>query len=98
MSKYNSINYIPSEGNLICEPLEGEASQHITIQDEGFEQKSKVLIVGKDTYHPNTNIPLKAPAMVGDEIIHSSVGWENFRIMGKKYRIVPFQKVLAIKK
>ena len=90
--------YTPNEGCLICEPLEGEDSQHITIQDEGFDQKSKVLSVGKDTYYPNTNIVLKSPAKVGDEIIHSSVGWENFRIMGKKYRIVPFQKVLAIKK
>ena len=98
MSKYNSINYIPSEGNLICEPLEGEASQHLTIQDEGFEQKSKVIAVGKDTYYPNTNITLKSPAKIGDEIIHSSLGWENIRILGKKYRVVPFQKVVAVKK
>ena len=94
----NKTQYTPAEGFLICEPIEGEASQHLTIQDEGFEQKSKVLAVGKDTYYPNTNISLKAPAKVGDEIIHSSIGWENFRILGQKYRIVPFQKVVAVKK
>lgn len=98
MSKNSLIGYEPAEGFLIVEPLEEETSRNFTIAEEGFDQKAICLKVGKDTYYPNTNIPYKAPCKAGDEIVHSSIGFENFRVAGKKYRLVHFSKVLAIKK
>lgn len=92
------IPYIPTAGYLLCEPLEdNETSSGVIIPEGGFDQLSKVLKVGDPNYLPNTEILLSSPAEKGDTILHSSVGFENFRHKGKKYRMVKFSNVLGVK-
>lgn len=95
-------DYIPSPGYLLTIPLEDEGietPEGFTIEGEDeMPQFAKVIAVGKETYNQYTDRIIKSPCKVGNIIIHSSHGWEHIKLKAKKYRIVPFNVVLMVKK
>ena len=98
MSKI-SLKYTPVPGYLLLEPLED--SQPGGWNVEGVEERpqiARVLRAGKSTWYENSDRVFHSPCKVGDVIIHSSVGFENITIEGKEYRMLPFSRVLMVKK
>ncbi len=97
MSKY-SLNFTPTPGYLLLEPLEGDQPEGYTVEGvDEMPQLAKVLAVGDSTYYPNTDIEYISPCKVGQKIIHSSAGYETVKIEGEEYRVVHFSKVLLVK-
>ena len=98
MIKKNQVNYILVPGFLLVEPTETDQPKgYSVITDDQKPQFGKVLKVGASTWYDYTDRIFKPPCKVGDEIIHSSVGFEIVKIEDKEYRLVPFIKVLMIK-
>lgn len=99
MSKKTQPKYALVAGYLLTEPLEVTKIGGIAIEDDQQRpQHAKVLKVGDATWHDNVDRVLESPCKVGDTIVHSSVGFENVTIEGKELRMVPFGKVLMVKK
>ena len=99
MAKYKSINFAPVQGYLLLEPLEDSQPEGWNV--EGVDERpqiARVLKVGEPTYYENSDRVFKSPCKVGDTIIHSSMGFENITIEGKEYRMLPFLRVLMVKK
>lgn len=83
-------------GYLLLEILDNEESEEIVtnIKDGDKPQRGKVLLVGSKTYY-STGQDMESPCGEGDIVVHSAFGYEDFRYKGKKYRLCPFNKVLA---
>lgn len=89
--------YTPTSGYLLVKPKKQSQSSGISITSDEWDQLGEVVAVGDPSYVYGTDILKEAPCRVGDEIFHSSTGYENVRMEGKQYRIVPFNKVLLVK-
>ena len=98
MAKLDRLDYFPVPGYLLCKPLETTKIGDIEISDDKqMPQLAKVISVGLPIQSDYTDRIIEATCRVGDIIIHSSGGFENIRIDGEEYRIIPFNKVLLIK-
>lgn len=98
MDKINP-NIKPSAGYLLTKSLEGEKIKGVDIvDDEEFPQFAEVLAVGESKFHTGTDKVYEAPCKVGDKIIHSSAGFENIKMGAEEYRMVPFERVLGVRK
>jgi co-chaperonin GroES (HSP10) len=84
-------------GYLLTVPDEDETTGNFVIPAaDKVPQTGKVLKVGGPGYHPSGKFTIPPPAKIGDRILHSGYGFENFYLNGILYRIVPFDKVLGI--
>ena len=98
MDKVNP-NIKPSLGYVLVEPLSPDQVEGIDIVDDSeLPQFAKVIAVGAEKYHEHIEKVFKPPCKVGDEIVHSGFGFGNIKIDGKEHRMMPFEKVLGIKK
>ncbi len=100
MSKKRQFDYTPVAGYLLLDPIEGDtSSSRIKIQDgDELPQRALVIAVGKPAYYAGTNNIFKSPCKVGDEVIHSGFGFEYVKVGGHKFRLCPFEKILAVGK
>ena len=98
MSKVTRINYIPVAGYILVEPLEETSVSGLNVVADEFPQLARVVKTGESTFNSYTDRLIKCPVKEGDIILHSSFGFEKVRHEGVEYRIVPFEKVLAIRK
>lgn len=84
---------LPAPSFLLVEPLDETTPFKRASKDE-ITKKATVLLVGGDSNrHGFTMI---SPAKVGDVILHTSFGYQDFEHEGKKYRVVRFDDVLMI--
>ena len=99
MVKISRIDFTPVAGYLLIKPLEDtQAIGGVEIHGgDDRPQFGKVLKVGLSTWYENSDRVLESPCNVGDTIVHSSVGFENVRIEGEEYRLLPFSRVLMVK-
>lgn len=87
---------IPCPGYVILEILEHEDSLGVTLAGvEKASQKGKVLKVGKHTYLESGQ-RIDCPVKVGDVVVHSGFGYEDFYMETKLYRVCPFNKILVV--
>lgn len=97
--KSRKVQYSPVRGFILVKPLQESAAKGWDAHtDDDIPHYAEVLAVGENTYFEHTGLLFKAPCKVGDTIIHSSIGFENIKIDGEEYRLVPFGKVLMVKK
>lgn len=96
MGKSTQLNYTPTPGYLIAEPLEVTRAKGWELDEDQTPQLAKVLKVGKDGRHVSGQNILP-PCKSGDTILHSFSGFEKVNIEDKEYRVVPFEKVLLVK-
>ena len=86
----------PAPGYVVLEILENEQPESLSIAGtEDIPQRGKVLRVGPSTYY-DTGEVFECPAEVGDVVVHSGHGFENFRVEGEQFRICPFNKILLV--
>lgn len=98
MSKLSSIAKIitPQKGYLLLEVLENEHPSTFQIADnDQIPQRGRVLVVGPSTWHEGVHERFESPAEVGDVVLHSGFGYEDFRMQGHIFRMCPFSKVIA---
>jgi co-chaperonin GroES (HSP10) len=97
MGKNNPDNIKVVKGYVLVAPIEDQSTESIIIEDaHATPQWGKVLKVGPKTWHEGIAKEYLPPCKVGDTIIHSSMGYEQFRIEGEPYRLVPFGRILAV--
>ena len=95
MTKIKSIH--PAPGYILLAPLEDEDSKDFVIADKDqTPQKGMVVSVGAPIYLQGTSILQSAPCGPDDEVIHSAFGFEKIKLDGNPYRLVPFDKIIAI--
>lgn len=92
------INYRPTAGYLLIEPLEKETktTSGIYLPDNSTEkpQTGKVIATGNKVYMDNHEV--ESPAKVGDIILYKKWGANEVKIDGKDYLFVKFDDVLAV--
>jgi co-chaperonin GroES (HSP10) len=97
----DKIDFLPTPGYLIVKPIENSQppTDIFIVDDKSFPQYAIVVEVGDaiPVHSGQQNTITIPPCDVGDEIFHSSAGFEKIRIKNNEYRIVPFDKVLAVK-
>lgn len=93
MSKITQFK--PVKGFLLTKPQQNEQSSSFEIYDKETPQRAKVLVVGDSTYHTSGQV-FESPCKPGDVIVHSAFGFEDIRSEGEHYRLIPFDKVLAV--
>lgn len=87
---------IPSNGYLILEILGNESPSGISLAGtQDIPQRGRVLAVGDPTFY-ETGVKWISPANVGDVVVHSGHGYEDYTVKGKKYRACPFSKVMVV--
>lgn len=93
------IQFTPVRGFVLVKPLSDEQPKQYIIEDSHeTPHEAEVVAVGEDTWYESIDREFKAPCKKGEKIVHSAFGFETIRIGGEEYRLVPFSKVLAIKK
>ena len=91
------LDFIPAEGYILVEPLDRTSGDYFQVYTEEFPQLARVLKIGPPTYNPYTDRVIYPACKAGDVILHSAGGFETLKFEGKEYRIVRFDKILAIK-
>ena len=87
----------PAKGYLLLEILENESPESIAMPaSDQVPQRGKVIAVGGATWYETIHEVFRSPAKVGQIVVHSGFGFENVRIRGDEYRLLPFGKVLGI--
>ena len=92
-------NITPTEGYILLEAIDDKTPNtgFLVVNDSSVRpQKATVLAVGGDTYYQGTAIKRQSPVNVGDIVMHSSYGYEAFKIDSKEYYICPFDKILGV--
>jgi len=93
-AEYTAIK--PCKGYILVQPLDLQHSTVFSVaQAEDTPRLAKVLSVGNKTYHMS-GAEYLAPCAIGNTIIHSGFGFEQIKHEGKDYRLVPFDKILAV--
>jgi len=86
----------PCKGYVLVSPLDLQHSAAFSVaQADDTPRLALVLTVGAKTYH-TSGAEYLVPCVVGDSIIHSGFGFEQIKHEGKDYRLVPFDKILAV--
>lgn len=88
--------YKPVKGYVLAKPEGNEQNSSFVIEDKETPQRAEVIKVGNDTWHVSGN-KFSSPCKPGDTIVHSGFGYEDIRFEGEHYRLIPFDKVLAVK-
>lgn len=84
----------PAPSFILVEPLEEKTTFQIAKTEDQKTVKSKVIQIGADSQRQG--FTLTSPCKVGDVILHSSYGYQDFKQDGKEYRVVRFDDVLMI--
>jgi len=101
MSKVDKIEYSPVAGFMLIEEVDSSNFGGSNVKIYGEEDRpqfAKVLKVGSPSVSEYTGKETKSPCKPGDYIVHSSVGWEHVKLGNTEYKVLPFSKVLLIKK
>ena len=97
MGKLNPNSIKVVKGYVLVTPIEDQSSENVIITDNHpTPQWGKVLSVGAKTWHEGIAKVYEPPCKVGDTIIHSAMGYEQFRIEGEPFRLVPFGRILSV--
>jgi len=85
----------PSSGWLLIEVLEDDKSSGLILTNKTPPLKGKVLAISGDMVSEfGATIP--CPCKVGDIISHTTIGFEEIDYKFKKYRLIPFVKVIGV--
>jgi chaperonin GroES len=94
----SKLNFKPTPGYLLIEPLEKEVktSSGIYLPETSGEkpQMGKVLAVGGKTYVDGHEV--ESPAEVDNTVMYKKWGGNEFKFEGKEYLFVKFEDILAV--
>lgn len=97
LKKMAKINFKPTVGYLLIEPLEKEVktSSGIYLPDTAGEkpQKGKVIAIGGPIFDDGHEI--KSPAKLNDVVIYKKWGGNEVKIGNVEYMFVKFEDILA---
>ena len=86
----------PSNGYVLVKALSNDhSSTFLVVETEKSPRFATCIAVGGPTIHTSGDEYLP-PCKVGDEIVHSGFGYESIKHKGVDYKLVPFDKVLAV--
>jgi len=98
-AKSSKLNFKPTAGYILIEPLEAETktASGIYLPDTASEKplKGKVLAVGPDET-TDSGAKRSAPVKAGDYVIYKKWGGNEVKIDGKEYLFAKFEDVLAV--
>lgn len=90
------MKFLPSPGFVLIEPIERDTSKLSLASDDGKRTLSGIVIATGNTYISEFDAIIDCPVKVGDNIAHTTIGYEEIIIERKKYRVVPFTKILGV--
>lgn len=97
--KKKKLNFKPTSGYLILEPLEAEGKTvsgiYLPESAEEKPQKGKVLAVGADEV-TEKGVTKKSPVKIGDIVVYKKWGGSEVKIDGKEYLFAKFEDILAV--
>jgi co-chaperonin GroES (HSP10) len=93
----DTVQFSPAPGYVLIEPIEREHYGGLSISQRDAEppKKGMVLAVGASVTTEYGAV-INSPVKMGQIIFHTTIGFEEFLIDVKKYRIVPFKNILGV--
>ncbi len=100
----SKINFKPSPGFILVDPIEKDKKSSLMVvkDDQDKPYKGIVMAIGTDLL-TQSGTYMVSPVKVGDFILYSIMGAEEFKMEYKgnirhRFIIVPFTKVLGVMK
>lgn len=90
------MKFIPSPGFCLIEPIEKDTTKLSLSSEDGRRTLSGNVLACGSTYTSEFDAMIDCPVKVGDNIAHATIGYEEIIMDRKKYRIVPFTKIMGV--
>lgn len=85
----------PTAGWILVEVLEEDKSSGLILSQKEPPKKGKVLAIS-DNMVSEFGASIACPVKINDMVSHCTIGYEEIEFRFKKYRLIPFTKIIGI--